>query len=130
MSSQPDWTDERLQPELRLVVGWRDRGAFRCMRIDLHQDVFADLEASCAPALAAVQSSEARAYEPFAALERGEQYFSFQLVDGEATSHAESSLQAQVQGADQLEVLEADELRRHRILFYAIVWPRENGGFL
>jgi hypothetical protein len=99
--------------------------------MDLHQDVFSELRASCAPALATIQSSDARSYEPFSALEHGEQYFSFQLVDGGATAnHAESSLHAQIQGVDQLDVLDADELRRHGILFYAIIWPRSGGGFL
>ena len=115
----------------RLVVGWREASAFRCMRIDLHQNTFGELGASCAAALETIQSSDARTYEPFSALEHGEQYFWFQLPGHSGDSdNQESSLHAQIQGVDQLDALEADELRRHRVLFYAIVWPRSGGGFL
>lgn len=129
MTDTTDWNAEQLEGEPRFLVGWRTAKSFECMRIDVHRDVFGELRDACEPALAILREATARPYEPFAELERGEEYFEFALQPG-PSGDLSSSLHVQAQAVDQLSVLDADEIRRHRLLLYGICWPRRDGGFL
>lgn len=143
-SGPVEWEDIDFAEDPRLVIGSRAgaRG-LAGRRVELHEDVFADLAAICRPVLATLRDGIARPYTPYAQLEVGEEYF-WTAVDrlperpprrrrrrdsktdetgGEAEDTTGADLIRIVQGVDDLASITVSQLRSARYLFYAICWP-------
>ena len=77
------WPELDFSEDPRLLVGYRSAQTKRLSgkRVSLHEDVFPELEAICHPALDHLRGARAREYEPFAELERGEEYFAVDVSD-------------------------------------------------
>jgi hypothetical protein len=124
------WALEETIGDPRFCVGWRANKSLQVKRLELHQDVFEDFRKACVAPLGWLKSQSSRPYEPFAALESGEQFFELPIDATLQEGIDQSELVAAIQGVDQLASVSPEELRSKKVLFYAICWKRTNGGFL
>ncbi len=135
----PTWWDAiDISGDPRLVAGWR-AGSKRldAHRFNLHEDVFPTLRELCTPALNFAKVARARAFEPFAGLEEGEEYFvqdistlpsrppSKQPTAEEAGTADQDTadLVRLVRVVDALDEATRQDMENQRYSFYAICWP-------
>ena len=69
------WRAVDLSRDPHLVLGKRRGRGIEGLRLEVHRDLFEDMRLVCSAALDAIFSSTGRQYEPYAELERGEEYF-------------------------------------------------------
>ncbi len=155
-----EWPRVDFEADPRLVLGGRPRkGRLGGQRVDVHEDVFADLRSVGETAYQLLAATTARAYDPNATLEVGEQHFLIPISElpkraldkrvDEAIPERQASrvppsgqsgtptdevsdLIEMIQGVDQLEAASRPQVRESEYLFYAICWPCPNGflGFV
>jgi hypothetical protein len=139
----PEWPSVDFESDPRLVVGFRERQRrLAGHRIDLHEDTFSDLRELSETALTELAAAAPRPYEPYAELERGEEYFWIEVGrlphrppprradegDSDAVDDGTADLIHLVQHVDDLDTVDADLAARYA--FYAMCWPLDGGGFI
>jgi hypothetical protein len=75
------WRAVDLSRDPHLVLGKRRGRGIEGLRVEVHRDLFEDMRLVCSASLDAIFSSTGRQYEPYAELERGEEYFELAVAD-------------------------------------------------
>lgn len=123
------WTSVDLGDDPRLVVGRRPRARrLEAERVDLHEDTFPVLREIAEAALAALETTTPRLYEPYAELEVGEEHFELGVASDETSDEPVADLTHIVRVVDDLPSVDARNLSDQNNLFYAICWPSGAGG--
>jgi hypothetical protein len=148
--TSPSWPTPALDdPDPRLILG--DRPAPRRLagrRIELRDEVFGDLRAIARRGLNALETSSPRPFEPYAALERREEYFwvsveglplrppprrtGGEVEPGASNVDGTADLIAVTQAADQLDSIHPADVRASGYVFYEVCFPIDDGfiGFV
>lgn len=90
-----DWATVELTSDPHIVLGRRTRGGIVAVRVDVHENLHDEVRDVCRTAIRKIGETQRRPYEPYAALEAGEQHFSLtneqlpELVHGVRTSASE-----------------------------------------
>ncbi len=118
------WSKVEVVGDPRLLIGRRPRPhQLSGVRIDLHQDTFGVLAEIARTALDGLASSQARPYEPFAALEDGEEHFELRVDQVQGVGGDSAHLFGLLDIVDDLEVEDPRELSDRSNAFYALCWP-------
>ena len=141
------WSQIALTGDPRLMVGWRtDQKRLKALKVHLHEDVFEDLRELCQPTVQFLaDGAEERAYEQFAALEPGEQFFSYDISDlprrppvsppppvvmpGSPTDDT-ADLVRLVRTVDSLTDVSRKQMAKGLYSFYTICWPQPGDGLM
>lgn len=143
--TRAEWREINLKQPPRLLVGWRESGRrLDALRVRLHQSVYEELEALCAPAVEQLHNYRERLFENFAALDDGE-YFWYPHSDLRGHDfHADESqnpdpsyedtadLVRLVKSVDGLPEATREDLDEGGYSFYSICWPHRRSmiGFV
>lgn len=136
----PDWEEIDFTKDPRLLAGWRIRRRLDAHRFRLERAVFDELRALCEPTVQYLGTAERRDYEQFAALEGGEQFFSYDIsafpvhpptqappVDQPGSPEDDTAdLVRLVRTVDALPAITRADMDEGGYTFYAICWP--HGG--
>lgn len=144
---EPQWPDIDFAQNPRLLVGWRrSNKRLDALRVRLDQAVFAELRALSEPTMELLRTATERRYEQFAALEPGEQYFTYDISDlpqhprvrrgsepePDVADGDTADLVRLVRTVDALDEITKDGMTERRYSFYGICWPHSQGmvGFV
>lgn len=138
----PTWPEIDFDADPRFILGGRgnDRVLW-AQRIDVKANTKSTLSDICQREWAKLRETERRVYEPYAALERGEQHFALEIGDlpdpvrrrrleENAVDDREpvtARLVELVRNVDTLDPLGADDLEGYRYIFYGICFPTSDG---
>lgn len=132
MVEHSSFSPERVAGNPFLVVGWRDGGETVCRKMSIYQKLHARIREIAESHLRSLDSSVERSYEPSAALERNEQYFSVPLssIPKRATDDGdrEASLLTQLRSVATMETAGSGELEGKVLLFYAFSFQQETNS--
>ncbi|WP_152977993.1 hypothetical protein [Curtobacterium sp. S6] len=115
-----------------LIIGWREGGETVCRRMTISTRLHKQIREIAETHLASLDSSTEREYEPSAALERDEQYFSVPVstIPKRATrdGYCEASLLTQLRSVGDMEIANSQELKEKVLLFYAFTFQQDSGS--
>lgn len=139
----PIWPEIDFDADPRFILGGRGTDhVLWAHRIEVKASARAILSNICQREWAKLRETERRVYEPYAALERGEQHFALEIgnlpdpvrrrrLDEDAVDDHEPAtarLVELVRDVDTLDPLGADDLDGFRYLFYGICFPTSDGN--
>jgi len=131
----PKWPSMKLTGDPRLFVGTRtSNGRLNGYRIELHESLFDDFRSICSSNAKWFTSAIPREYEPYAALELGEEYCWLNIADLPTAASTKRPIKFPsdnpqsadlinlLKSVDALDSISVNKLRTLNLYFYAICW--------